>query len=102
MIQMPVREQNRFDRLWWKAKPFEKPPDENRFADQTSVNHHAVIAILQQKAAAHEAAKVKKIWRTISHGSGITDISINPAIQKNALPCKKNNAPGNDRWICGK
>jgi hypothetical protein len=67
VIEMAVRQQNGFDGLRCEAKFPDEPPDENRFAKQSGVNHHAVVAIFQQKAAAHDAADGVKVWRNISH-----------------------------------
>ena len=72
MIEMSMCEQDGFDGLRREVQFPDEPSDEKRFANHSRVNHHAVVAGVQQKAATHEAANVVKAGRTIAHAPFIT------------------------------
>jgi len=56
MIEMSVCEKDRADRLRSQTELTQPQADEQRLAEETGVDHHAVLAVGEQEAAAHDAA----------------------------------------------
>jgi hypothetical protein len=82
VIEMTVRQKNGLDRLRRQAKPPDESPDENWFAEQTRLNHHAVVAVRQQETAAHDAADAVKVWRNIAHGECLSNFPVATEFKK--------------------
>ena len=68
VVEMAVREENRFHGSRSKVKLAHESPNEDWFAEQSRVQHHAFVAGHQQMAASHDAANGMEAWRDVAHG----------------------------------
>jgi len=82
VVEMAVGEQDGFEGLRGEIQAVEQAADEKGFADQAGVDHRALVAIVQEEAAAHEAADGIQVGRDIAHASVVTDRGKQAVIQK--------------------
>ena len=73
MVQMSVRKQDRLDGFRRQSQLRHLAPEKEHFTGQAGIQHHAIIAILQQKAAAEQAPYGMQLRRIILHPAQISD-----------------------------
>jgi hypothetical protein len=73
MIKMAMSQDDGFQRLRRQPQPAEKPPHKDRLTGQPGVQQHTLVAVVEQKTAAHETADRKQIRRNVAHVQGLTD-----------------------------
>lgn len=75
VIEMAMREEDRFDGIWFQAEPLHESLDEERFANHPGINHHARIAVFEQVATAHDATDGVELWKIVVHGAVSQEIT---------------------------
>ena len=82
VVKMTMGQQDGFERLRRQVEATEQAADEERFANEAGIDHCALVAVVQEVAATHEAADMVEIRRSIAHALKVADRKKLAVIQK--------------------